>query len=140
MKNIVPTKLSYISIIPEISDEGCLMFAEAARHVPFEIKRFYMISHVDTGAVRGFHAHKHTQQMLFCVKGEISVVLNNGSESEVVNLNHPTQGLFLDALMWHEMKEFSKDTILLVVASDYFLESDYIRNFNNFTSYLKELS
>lgn len=133
------TKLSNIIEIPKIQDEGFLCFAEEKKHIPFPIKRFYYIYDVDKGAIRGKHAHKETQQILFCLKGSIKIILDNGKEKEEVFLNNPNQGIFLDKMMWHDMVDFQKDTILFVVASDIYNESDYIRDYNNFISLTKTL-
>lgn len=129
---IAPTQLSFIHHIPEVLDEGYLHFAEALKHIPFPIRRFYLISKVQDQAVRGFHAHRRNKQMLFCIQGSITIVLDNGHAKEEVILSSPTQGIFLDVMMWHEMKDFQPDTILLVVASEPFEEADYIREYQDF--------
>lgn len=128
------TKLSHIIEIPKIQDEGFLCFAEEQKHIPFPIKRFYYIFDVNDDAIRGKHAHKETEQILFCLRGSIKIVLDNGKEKEEVILTEPNQGIFLGKMMWHDMVNFQKDTLLLVVASDIYRESDYIRNYNDFIS------
>ncbi len=137
MTNIIQTKLSHIIEIPKIKDEGYLCFMEENNHIPFEIKRIYYIFDVIKNAVRGRHTHKETKQVLFCLKGSITVILDNGKEKEAVTLNKPNQGLFLDTMMWHEMVAFKEGTLLMVVASDYYKEDDYIRNYEEF---LKEVN
>lgn len=137
MTNIIQTKLSHIIEIPKIKDEGYLCFMEENNHIPFEIKRIYYIFDVIKNAVRGRHTHKETKQALFCLKGSITVILDNGKEKEAVTLNKPNQGLFLDTMMWHEMVAFKEGTLLMVVASDYYKEDDYIRNYEEF---LKEVN
>lgn len=136
MKNHVKlfkkTKLSYIISIPQIEDEGSLCFAEENNHLPMNVKRFYYILDVIKGAKRGFHAHKKNIQVLFCIKGSIKVILDNGREREEVILNKPNQGIFLDQMIWHEMVEFNKNTVLLVAASELYEESDYIRDYDTF--------
>lgn len=137
MTNIIQTKLSHIIEIPKIKDEGYLCFMEENNHIPFEIKRIYYIFDVIKNAVRGRHTHKETKQVLFCLKGSITVILDNGKEKEAVTLNKPNQGLYLDTMMWHEMVAFKEGTLLMVVASDYYKEDDYIRNYEEF---LKEVN
>lgn len=132
------TKLSHIIEIPKIRDEGFLCFAEEQKHIPFPIKRFYYIFDVDAGAIRGKHAHKETRQILFCLQGSIKIILDNGKEKEEIILTEPNQGIFLDKMMWHDMVDFEADTILLVVASDYYKESDYIRDYDSFISLTKK--
>ncbi len=132
MKNTIKTKLSQLIEIPKIHDEGYLCFAESERQIPFPIKRFYYISGVEHNAIRGLHAHKKTVQYMFCLQGRVTVVLDNGQERETIILNELNQGLLLDKMMWHEMKDFAKNTVLLVLASDYYEEKDYIRNYKEF--------
>ncbi|MFA6005287.1 MAG: FdtA/QdtA family cupin domain-containing protein [Patescibacteria group bacterium] len=137
--SIKKTKLSHIVQVPQIHDEALLCFAESDnRHIPFQIKRFYYIRDVDNGAVRGKHAHKKTKQMLFCLQGSVSLILDNGLDKEHILLNKPNEGLFLDAGMWHEMVDFKKNTLLLIVASDFYDESDYIRDYTNFIKFIKK--
>jgi dTDP-4-dehydrorhamnose 3,5-epimerase-like enzyme len=133
------TNLSYIIELPKIQDEGFLCFAESEKHIAFPIKRLYYIFDVDDGAIRGKHTHKETQQILFCLRGSIKIILDNGKEKEEIILDEPHKGLFLDKMMWHEMVDFQKDTLLLVVASDFYAESDYIRNYEDFVSLRKKL-
>ena len=126
------TKLSKFITLPHIEDEGSLIFAEENNHLPINLKRIYYIYNVDDGANRGHHAHKKTKQVLFCINGSIKIILDNGKEREEVVLTKPYQGIYLDKMMWHEMVEFKKDTILLVAASEFYEESDYIRNYDTF--------
>ena len=136
MKNIIKTKLSHIIEIPKIEDEGYLCFMEGNSHIPFSIKRVYYIFDVIRNAVRGKHAHKRTKQVIFCIRGSITIILDNGHDKEAITLNKPNQGLFLDSMMWHEMVAFKEGTILLVVAADVYGENDYIRDY---ITYLKEV-
>ncbi len=135
--SIKKTVLSYIASGQHIVDEASLCILEENKAIPFPIKRVYYIFQTDPGAIRGKHAHKKTQQMLFCIQGSITVILDNGFQREEVRLDKPNEGIFLDVLMWHEMKDFTPDTILLVFASDYYKESDYIRSYNEFINYIK---
>lgn len=140
MKNIktIPTVLSHIIEIPKIKDEGYLCFAENGKQMPFDIKRFYYIFDVNDNVARGFHAHKKTQQILFCIQGSISVILDDGKTREKILLNQPNHGIFLDKLIWHEMVDFKKNTVLLVAASDVYYESDYLRNYDEFLKYVEK--
>ncbi len=137
MSETTKTNLSYLINVPKINDEGFLCFIEEDNHIPFEIKRIYYIFDVIKNAVRGRHSHKETKQFLFCLKGNVTVILDNGKEKETIKLNKPDQGLFLDSMMWHEMIDFEKDTLLMVIASDFYKEDDYIRDYQQF---LKEVS
>src|SRR3989344_3201108 len=129
MQNITKTKISYLIEIPKIKDEGFLSFAEGDRSIPFDIKRIYYIYDVENNVIRGKHAHKKTRQVLFCVKGSVKVLLDNGDVREEIFLSEPNKGILLDRMMWHTMHEFSKDAVLLILASDYYEEKDYIRDY-----------
>ena len=132
MKNIRKTKLSYIINIPLIKDEAELIFGEINKHIPFEVKRFYVISKVDRGAIRGLHAHRNLQQVLFCIQGKVKFILDNGDVREEIVLDKSNEGIFIDKWMWREMAEFSEDAVLVIMASDYYSESDYIRDYKQF--------
>lgn len=89
-------------------------------------------------AIRGFHAHKHLQQILICVHGSCKILLDNGREQEVVVLEKPYEGLYVANNMWREMYDFSVDAVLMVLASELYDESDYIRDYDEFLHYVKE--
>ena len=137
--NIVHKKLSYIVKIPRLYDEAYLSFAQENDHIPFPMKRIYFISHVENDMVRGKHAHRQTKQVLFCIQGNVTIILDNGKEREEVRLSEPNLGIYLDAMIWHEMVGFDKETILLVVASDIYRESDYIRDYTSFITLTSSL-
>lgn len=136
---IEETNLSYKVEIPKISDEGYLCFGEGERNIPFEIKRFYYIFDVKNGATRGKHAHKQNLQMLFCIKGRVKIILDDGSEKEEVILDKPNEGVFLNKMIWHEMVDFSDDAMLLIFASEYYDEGDYIRDYKDFLSLTRKM-
>lgn len=119
--------------LPKKQDKrGFLVFAEAERQIPFPIKRVFYIGGVPEGDDRGFHAHKRNQIVLFCISGTIIIKLDNGQEKAKVILDQPDKGLFIDHHIWHSMENFQKDTILLVFASIYYDENDYIRDYGQF--------
>ena len=123
------------------SDEiGSLVFLEATRDIPFEIKRVYYIFGVDANGRRGFHAHKELQQALICVHGSCKVMLDDGSEKIEVTLDDPSEGLYFGSMTWREMYDFSPGAVLLVLASEYYDENDYIRNYDRFIEYLGEMN
>lgn len=117
---------------------GQLIALEALKEIPFEIKRVYFIYDTKKDVARGFHAHKNLQQVLICVSGSCKIRLDDGIESAVVTLQHPAEGLFLSHDIWREMYDFSPDAVLLVLASEYYEESDYIRDYNEFLKYIKK--
>ena len=114
--------------------EGILCVAEDNTNaVPFEIKRVYYTYGTEKEIIRGHHAHKELEQLLICVYGEIEIQLDNGEgRTETIILNDPSRGLYVGPMMWHTMKWLKSDSILLVLASEHYDESDYIRNYGEF--------
>ncbi len=129
--------VQYITI-PKIFDECYLCFMQNPDHITFPIKRVYYIFKRTTNLPRGYHAHKKTKQILFCIQGSIRIVLNNGKKKEEVILDKPEEGLVINNKIWHEMHNFRKSTILLVLASKPYDPEDYIRNYNEFLYYIKK--
>ncbi|HEY0092627.1 MAG TPA: FdtA/QdtA family cupin domain-containing protein [Flavobacterium sp.] len=118
--------------IPKIHDvRGNLSVVEGAT-VPFEIKRVYYLYDVPSGAERGGHAHILQWELLIAVSGSFEVVLKDGDRDKVVLLNKPNSGLLIPHGIWRELQNFSSGSVCVVIASDTFLESDYIRDFEDF--------
>jgi dTDP-4-dehydrorhamnose 3,5-epimerase-like enzyme len=133
-------KHSGIVTLPRIEDgiDGTISVAENLNHVPFEVKRVYYIYGLgNPGAVRGKHAHKELEQILFCINGSCKIGLDDGTHRQTVTLDKPHVGIRLGTELWHTMQEFSEDCILLVLASDVYKESDYIRNYDEFIAYVQ---
>ena len=118
-------------------ERGQLVVIEELKTIPFQIKRVYYMYDTATDAVRGKHAHKSLQQVLFCIHGSCKVLLDNGTEKETVVLDKPNEGIYISNNMWREMFDFSDDAVLMVLASEYYEESDYIRDYDTFLSYVK---
>lgn len=113
-------------------DRGQLVAVEALKDIPFEIKRVYYMYNTKPNVNRGFHAHKNIKQILICVHGSCEVILDTGVEKETILLNNPKVGLFISNSIWREMHNFSKGAVLMVLASEYYSEEDYIRNYDDF--------
>ena len=113
-------------------NRGSLIAIEGAQTVPFEIRRVYYIWGTGKGVTRGHHAHITLQQVLVCVHGACTIVLDDGKDRRDVRLDSPCEGLFIGPFMWREMKDFTSDAVLLVIASEHYEESDYIRNYKKF--------
>lgn len=124
--------------IPKIFDNCYLMFAQTPTHVPFAIKRVYFILNSKTELPRGCHAHHKNCQVIFCIQGTIKIMVDNGEEREEVILDQPEIGLILDRMVWHEMHDFQKDTILMVLASRLYESEDYIRDYQHFLKLAKK--
>lgn len=118
---------------PVIGDErGNLIALEGMKNIPFEIKRVYYLFGMQSNIPRGFHAHKATVQCAVCVKGSCDILMDNGTEKQIVTLGSPVKGLLIDVMQWHEMGNFSQDCVLMVLASENYDESDYIRDYSEF--------
>jgi dTDP-4-dehydrorhamnose 3,5-epimerase-like enzyme len=111
---------------------GNLSFIEGERQIPFPIKRVYYLYDVPGGAVRGGHAHKDLQQVIIALSGSFDVVLDDGKERQKVSLNRSYHGLYLPNMVWRELENFSSGAVCLVLASEIYLEEDYIRDIREF--------
>jgi dTDP-4-dehydrorhamnose 3,5-epimerase-like enzyme len=125
--------------LPKITDEpdGNLYIMEGLRNIPFEIKRVYYINSLENcDSVRGHHAHRQLEQVIFCVNGSFMLDLDDGKTKQSVPMLRDNIGIILGAGLWHEMHSFSSGCVLLVVASDYYDESDYIRDYDDFLKWV----
>lgn len=102
------------------------------------VPRVYYIYETQTGIERGFHAHKKLQQLCICVSGACDFVLDNGRSRETLRLDSPEKGLLLGNNIWREMKNFSSDCVLLVLASEHYDEADYIRDYQEFQKTIEQ--
>ena len=126
-------EVKFINFDIKDDERGKLIAIEELKNIPFEIKRIYYIFDVKNNIKRGFHAHKNLQQVAICINGSCKFLIDNGKERiEDIILNSPNKGLFIDKMIWREMYDFSEDCILLVIASDYYNEGDYIRDYDEF--------
>ncbi len=131
-------KLTKIISFPPLGDDrGSLVALEADKTVPFNVKRVYYIFGTKSGVSRGFHAHRALQQVAVCVTGKCRMILDDGERREEVWLDSPTKGLLIGDLVWREMHDFSPDCVLLVLASEHYDETDYIRSYDEFKEALK---
>tara|TARA_A100001015_G_scaffold130750_1_gene145057 strand:- start:1747 stop:2118 length:372 start_codon:yes stop_codon:yes gene_type:complete len=116
-------------------ERGSLIVMDKLSGVPFEIKRVYQILGTKDGVARGFHAHKKLHQLAICVSGNCRMVLDDGEIREDVEMNSPSTGIGIPPMLWHEMYDFSDNCVMVVLASDYYDESDYIRDYQEFREY-----
>ena len=135
VKNSGIIKLQFFNDFPD----GNLVIGEAKKNVPFEIKRVYFINNLfNPKAIRGKHAHKRLKQIIFCLNGSFTLSLDDGTNKQKLIMNNPYYGVRLGPKLWHTMTKFSSDCVILVIANDYFKESDYIRNYDKFLKYIKK--
>ena len=121
---------------PRGDNRGQLVALEEFKDIPFKIRRVYYMYDTKSGVTRGFHAHKSLQQILICIHGCCKVKLDNGKETKIIALEKPYEGLFVPNVMWREMFDFSPDAVLMVLASELYDETDYIRNYDEFLEYV----
>ena len=116
---------------------GSLVALEKGEDFPFDIRRVYYIWGTDKNAVRGKHAHRKLEQVIVCTSGSCDFILDDGRERETIHLDNPTEGLHIKNNIWREFTNFSPDCVVMVLASEHYDESDYIRNYNDFLESVK---
>lgn len=115
---------------------GILIAIEQMKEVPFEIKRVYYL--FDCHIRRGFHAHKKLKQVAIAINGSCKILLDDGTNKEIVLLNKKNQGLFIEGGTWREMYDFSADCVLMVIADSLYDEQDYIRDYQEFINFYRK--
>lgn len=117
---------------------GSLVPIESEKDIPFPIKRVYYIYDVQTDMRRGFHSHIDLHQMLICVSGSVKILTKAPYEEEITVLDNPNKGLYIGPMVWREMFDFSDGAVLLVLASEWYTVSDYIRDYSKYELMAKE--
>lgn len=119
--------------LPKIVDHrGNLSFIESSRHIPFDIRRVYYLYDVPGGAVRAGHAHKELHQLVIAISGSFDIHLDDGIRKKTIHLNRSYKGLYICPMIWREIDNFSSGAVCMVLASDYYDEKDYYRNYTEF--------
>ena len=119
--------------LPRIQDHrGNLTFVESGRHIPFDIKRTYYLYDVPGGATRAAHGHKVLHQLMIAMSGSFDVTLDDGIEKKVFHLNRSYYGLYIPPMTWRDLDNFSSGAVCMVLASEYYDERDYYRDYNEF--------
>lgn len=120
-------------------ERGRLVVAEGMRDIPFEIKRVFYIYGSDATVIRGQHANKRTEFVLINISGQSKVKVKDGKgNEEIFLLSKPHTGIYLPRLVWKDMYDFSRDSILLCLASEHYDPDEYIRNYDDFVKYVNE--
>lgn len=119
--------------LPKISDpRGNLTFIENGRQIPFDTRRVYYLYDVPGGSERGGHAHKNLHQLIVAISGSFDIHIDDGSIRKTIHLNRSYYGLYVCPMIWREIDNFSSGAVCMVLASDYYDEDDYFRDYNQF--------
>jgi hypothetical protein len=126
----------HLKPIPDGRD-GRLCVVEGTRDVPFEIKRVYYINGLENCvSVRGKHAHRTLRQAIFCIHGSFVLTLDDGRREQAIHMYRDHVGVLLEPGLWHTMHSFSSGCVLLVLASDFYDEADYIRDIDTWRAWI----
>jgi dTDP-4-dehydrorhamnose 3,5-epimerase-like enzyme len=121
--------------LPLVDDlRGALSFGEVQRHIPFEIKRYFLVFGVSGQHIRGEHAHREQHQFLVCVHGRCNIVADDGTNREEFILDGPTTAVYIPPMVWAVQYKYTPDAVLLVLASGFYDPEDYIRDYDEFQS------
>jgi len=132
---VQPTRVGAVTVhrLPFVEDmRGNLSAGEFERTVPFPVKRYFLVFDVPSAEVRGEHAHRRCQQFLVCVRGSLSVVVDDGTNREEILLDAPNVGVHLPPMVWGIQYRYSEDAVLLVFCSEYYDPADYVRDYSEF--------
>ena len=125
--------------LPKITDpRGNLTFVESQRHIPFDIKRVYYTYDVPGGAQRGGHAHKELKQLIIAMSGSFDITLYDGFQKKKFNLNRSYFGLYVCSMIWRQIDNFSSGSVCLVLASEFYSEADYFREYEGFLNAVRK--
>ncbi len=117
---------------------GNITFLESKKHIPFDISRVYYLYDTPSGAERGGHAHYDLEQLIVAVSGSFDVLIDDGQNKEIITLLRPDEGLLISSMIWRELMNFSGGAVCLVLASNFYEEADYIRDYNEFIKILNQ--
>jgi len=127
-------KVRLVDLATATDATASLTFIEGGRHLPFEIRRVYYLYDIEAGAERGGHAHKQHEELIIAAAGRFDIVLNDGYRSERFCLERPNQGVFFPTMVWHELQNFTPGSVCLVLASLYYDQEDYFRDYDEFVA------
>jgi len=111
---------------------GNLNIIEGSIHIPFNIARFYYVYNIPSDSHRGGHAHRELEQLLIPMKGAFDVILHDGREKKQFRLDNPDFGLYIPAMIWVDIKNFTDQSLYLAAVSLHYDEKDYYRNYDEF--------
>lgn len=127
-------------MFPQLGDDrGELIVIEGGQSIPFDIKRIFYICGTKPGVIRGQHANRKSEFVLVNVAGESKVRVKDGKgKEELFVLNRPHQGLYIPAMVWKEMYDFSNDSVMLVLSNEHYDADEYIRDYGEYTAVMGE--
>lgn len=132
-------EIKYIELSKKSDERGSLSFMESNKEIPFDIKRVYYIYDLKNDwNIRWEHAHHETEQVIFCLNWKVTLWFDDGKEKTEIKIGEPNVWVYIPAKIRHYMKDFSDECVLLVIASKYYDEADYIRNYNDFIQLIKK--
>lgn len=120
-------------------NRGNLTSLSENQEIPFKIKRIYYTWDMPNDAIRGGHAHKNLDEVMVCLHGSCDFVLDDGKEKITVTLDKPNKGLYIKANLWRDFRNFSKDCVVILIASELYDTEDYIRDYEEFLKIQKGL-
>ncbi len=129
-----------LALPKHVRPNGNLTVVENGITVPFEVRRVYYLYDVPGGEERGGHAHRQLQQFIIAVSGSFDVVIDDGERRRTVSLNRPYNGLHIRPGIWRELNNFSSGAVCLVLASEHYDEADYIRDYTDFSDYIRQIA
>jgi len=111
---------------------GHLTVGEVGKGMPFVPRRFFVISDVPDAGIRGEHAHRALDQLLVCLAGSVVAEVSDGTTQRSVLLDVPHVGLHIPPMVWGVQHRYTRDAVLMVLASAEYDAADYIRDFSEF--------
>lgn len=126
--------------LPRINDpRGNLTFIESERHIPFDIRRVYYLYDVPGGSERGGHAHRTLHQFIVAMAGSYDIHLDDGNKKKTIHMARSYYGLYICPMIWRDIDNFSSGAVCMVLASDYYDEMDYYREYDQFISDVRRM-
>jgi len=123
----------FIVQLPNVSDErGSLAFGEAEHHIPFTIKRVFWTYDIQGDNMRGDHAHRTCQMVLFPIGGSFDIEIDDGENQMLLHMDDPSQGVFIPPLVWCRLMNFTKGAACISLASEEYRAEDYIHDYEDF--------
>lgn len=130
--------IDFVALTTASDPRGDLLAVELSKQIPFEVKRLFFVMNVPSHHIRGEHAHRECHQLLVCLQGSVTVTADNGTEREEWVLDDPKVGLHILPMMWAAQYRYTEDAVLAVFTSHEYDSNDYLRNYEEYISIIKE--